>query len=332
MLIEEDKRFYFCIEDKDQGRRIDVFLACHVEDLTRSRVQDLIKGDSVSVNDRPAKTSYRLRAGDHVEMSLPPLRPPHVEPQHVDFTPVYEDASLLVLNKPPGLVVHPAPGHANGTLVHGLLHYCRDLSGIGGILRPGIVHRLDKDTSGLIVVAKNDRVHNALSRQFKEGTITKRYLAVVHGIMRGERGEIDSPIARHPKRRKEMSVVASGGKRALTFWRKIRTFGDGFSLLQVSPKTGRTHQIRVHLSSVGHPISGDAVYGHGRNWWKNHLPAPVRNLPPPARQMLHAETLGFIHPDTETYCEFKAPLPGDMDRMITALKGIYPDDHEEGVA
>ena len=329
MASESDRHFSFRIEDEDKGRRIDVFLACRVKDLTRSRIQDLIKEDCVRVNERSPKTSYRLKAGDRIILSIPPPRATLLEPEPVSFNPVYEDASLLVLNKPPGLVVHPAPGHAAGTLVHGLLQHCTDLSGIGGVLRPGIVHRLDKDTSGLIVVAKNDAVHHFLSEQFKSGTITKRYLALVHGRTRERKGQIDSAIARHPKRRKEMTVVASGGKRAVTLWERIRAFGDDFSLLRVSPKTGRTHQIRVHLSHMGNPIAGDPVYGFRRNWWNKHRKERDRDFPLPERQMLHAETLGFLHPDGGIYREFKAPVPEDMDRMIKTLNGIYPNRHNQ---
>ncbi|NNG07791.1 MAG: RluA family pseudouridine synthase, partial [Desulfobacteraceae bacterium] len=217
---------------------------------------------------------------------------------------------------------HPAPGHQSGTLVHGLLQHCADLSGIGGVLRPGIVHRLDKDTSGLVVVAKSDRSHAFLAKQFKARSVEKRYLAIVHGIMDGTKGEIDLPIARHPKRRKEMSVLPSQGRRALTFWVKMEEFGGGFTLLSVIPKTGRTHQIRVHLSYLGHPIVGDPVYGFKRNWWKKRTPLANRILPLLKRQQLHAEILGFIHPESEKYCEFRAPVPEDMGRILAVLRGM----------
>ena len=235
---------------------------------------------------------------------------------------IYEDSSLIVLNKPPGLVMHPSPGHSTGTLVHGLLHHCRDLSGIGGVSRPGIVHRLDKDTSGLLVVAKSDRVHNALAGQFKAGEVIKKYLALVHGIVHGDKGEIDLPIARHPKRRKEMSVVASGGKRAITFWKKIEELANEFSLLSVAPKTGRTHQIRVHLSHMGHPVLGDPVYGHRTSRWKKRFPSTPAVLAKIERQMLHAEILGFVHPGSNKYCEFHAPVPNDMAHLLKTLKRL----------
>jgi 23S rRNA pseudouridine1911/1915/1917 synthase len=245
-----------------------------------------------------------------------------LEPEVVEFALLHEDSSLIVLNKPPGLVIHPSPGHLKGTLVHGLLAHCRDLSGIGGILRPGIVHRLDKDTSGLLVVAKTDRAHSLLSAQFKAGAVKKRYLALVHGKTRTSEGKIDLPIARHPKRRKEMAVVSEGGKKAFTFWQKVEDLGERFSFLSVMPKTGRTHQIRVHLSYIGHPIVGDTVYGFRRQWWKRHLFLKNDRELTVIRHMLHAETLGFVHPESREYCEYKAPLPRDMIEMMEKLKSL----------
>jgi 23S rRNA pseudouridine1911/1915/1917 synthase len=319
---ESDRIFSFIVAEEEREQRLDIFLASKIKDLTRSRAQDLIRKGCAEVNGSPAKGSYRLRRGERVTLNIPPARPSHLEPEQVEFSLIHEDPCLIVLNKPAGVVCHPAPGHPTGTLVHGLLQHCPDLSGIGGILRPGIVHRLDKDTSGLMVVAKNDRIHAALSSQFKSGMVNKRYLALVHGNTRGKRGEIDLPIARHPRRRKEMAVVRSGGRRAITLWEKEEDIGDRFTLLAVTPRTGRTHQIRVHLSHVGHPIVGDPVYGHRKSWWKKHLPTKVGGLPRMERQMLHAERLGFVHPDSGDYCEFQAPLPGDMKEVIEALRRI----------
>ena len=322
MEHEPDSTFSCLISGKDKDQRIDVFLASQKIDLTRSRVQELIKGGFVKVNGLFPKRGYRLKSGDYVNLTIPPPRSSHLEPEPIEFALIHEDPSLIVLNKPPGLVIHPAPGHPRGTLVHGLLQRCQDLSGIGGILRPGIVHRLDKDTSGLMVVAKNDRAHVFLARQFKAGKVKKVYVALVHGIIKGEKGKIDLPIARHPKRRKEMSVTLSGGRKSVTSWQKLEKFGSKFSLLSVTPKTGRTHQIRVHLAYVGHPIVGDPVYGYRQNWWKRHFHSKMENLPGIKRQILHAETLGFIHPDSEDYCEFQAPLPDDMNNIIKELKFI----------
>ena len=312
----------YSITEDDKDKRIDSFLASHLKDVTRSRCQSLIREGHVKVNELTIKRSYRLKSGDRISIFIPPVAPGIIEPEPVNFSVIHEDASLIVLDKPPGLVVHPAPGHAEGTLVHGLLHRCQDLSGIGGVMRPGIVHRLDKDTSGLMVVAKSDYAHNFLSSQFKEGTVNKRYTALVHGIIRGKEGEIDLPISRHPKKRKEMAVVPSRGKRALTLWCKEQEIGVRFTLLTVTLKTGRTHQIRVHLSHLGHPIVGDPVYGPKKNWWKKHCPRAVDTLPLLKRQMLHAGLLGFVHPDSENYCEFESPLPDDIKNVVKSLKLI----------
>jgi len=308
------------ISEENRDHRIDTFLATQIEALTRSRVQELVKRGFVQVNGQSPKTSYRLKKGDLVTLSIPPVQPCMLEPEPVQFALIHEDPSLIVLNKPPGLVIHPAPGHQRGTLVHGLLQHCRDLSGVGGVMRPGIVHRLDKDTSGLLVVAKNDRAHLFLAQQFKAGTVAKEYLAVVHGRMKTPRGDIDLAIGRHPKKRKEMTVLVSGGRRSVTHWEKLRDLGNRFSLLRVSPKTGRTHQIRVHLSHLGHPIVGDPLYGYKKRVWKKHFPTESGILPLIKRQMLHAQTLGFVHPDGGAYCRFEAPVPPDMEELIRALE------------
>lgn len=320
MKQEEDSRHLFCVNEADSAQRLDAFLVLQNQNLTRSRVQELIRSGFVRVNHLHSKPGYRLKPGDHVEVTLPPPQPLRLDPESVTFELIYEDPWLIVVNKPPGIVVHPAPGHFTGTLVHGLLQHCTDLSGIGGVMRPGIVHRLDKDTSGLMVVAKNDAAHAYLSAQFKAGKVTKRYVALVHGIVKGRKGEIDLPIGRHPVRRKEMSVQPSKGRVAKTLWEKQEELAGLFSLLSVSPKTGRTHQIRVHLSHVGYPIVGDAVYGHRRSWWKKRflegsgLPGLIE------RQMLHAGTLGFVHPQGGDYREFTAPLPADMELVLEILR------------
>lgn len=302
-----------------QEPRLDLFLAEREKEVSRSRIQKLIRDGQVQVNGFVTKPGYRLKAGDQVLFSVPPPISIALKPEAVDFEVIYEDGGMIVVNKPPGLVVHPAAGHATGTLVHGLLSHCKDFSGIGGELRPGIVHRLDKDTSGLLLVAKTDRVHVSLAGQFKSRTVRKEYLALVHGAMPAGRGEIDLPIARHPKKRKEMSVV-EGGRTAVTVWRLTEEFEGPFSLLAVVLKTGRTHQIRVHMAHVGHPIVGDRVYGYGKDWWKRHTLNKECPLPEIPRQMLHAHRLGFAHPETGAPVEFEAELPDDMRGVLEALK------------
>lgn len=322
MKQEGDGKYSFSVNDTDKAQRLDAFLVLETKDLTRSRVQELIKTGFVRVNHHLSKSGYRLKTGDLVEVTLPPLQPLRLDPEPVAFELIYEDPWLIVVNKPPGVVVHPAPGHFTGTLVHGLLQHCKDLSGIGGVMRPGIVHRLDKDTSGLMVVAKNDAAHAFLSAQFKAGEVTKRYVALVHGIVKEERGEINLPIGRHPVRRKEMSIQPSKGRVAKTLWEKKEELAGLFSLLTVSPKTGRTHQIRVHLSHIGYPIVGDPVYGYRRSWWKKRFPEEAGVLSRIERQMLHAGALGFVHPQGGGYREFKAPLPADMEVVLEMLKTI----------
>ena len=318
----KDDSFSYDISKTDQSTRLDVFLCNSSRDLSRARIQTLIRDGYAEINGRPSKPSHRLRAGDRVSLTIPPPTLPDLTPDEVEFQIIYEDSSLIVLSKPAGIVVHPAPGHSTGTLVHGLLKHCKDLSGIGGELRPGIVHRLDKDTSGLMVAAKNDRAHASLAKQFKSGAVKKQYLALVHGRIDGEEGKITLPIARHPSKRKKMTVVLSGGRQALTLWQKLAEFEMGFSLLSISLKTGRTHQIRVHLSHIGHPVAGDPVYGYGPNWWKRRFPkknGPLLNL---KRQMLHSKRLGFIHPVNKNYIEFEAPLPDDMKHALEILEQL----------
>ena len=312
--------FLFNIGGEEQGLRLDHFLVSKSMALSRSRIQELIRKGSIRVNRAASRPSYRVRTGDHISVSIPPLLPPALQPEPVSFAVVYEDTSVIVVDKPAGLVVHPAPGHATGTLVHGLLWHCGDLSGIGGVTRPGIVHRLDKDTSGLMVVAKNDHAHAALARQFKAGEIRKEYRTLVHGRLKETKGMIDAPIARHSRKRKEMAVVQDRGKQAITVWWLLESFEAGFSFLRVAIKTGRTHQIRVHFSHLGHPVVGDLVYGYGKRWWKGHPLQKRGTTVFPQRQMLHAKSLGFHHPKSGRFMQFDADLPDDFRDMLESLR------------
>ncbi len=322
-MSQNPDRIFSCeILESDQDNRLDVFLCNRSTGLSRSRIQSLIKEGYATVNGALSKASHKLKAGDRVFLAIPPPSEMILTPDDVDFQVIFEDDALIVLSKPAGVVVHPAPGHSTNTLVHGLLKHCKDLSGIGGVLRPGIVHRLDKNTSGLMVVAKSDSAHASLSGQFKAGLIKKQYLTIVHGHLSGEEGKIDLPIARHPVRRKEMAVAASGGRHALSLWRKLMEFQSGFSFLSVSIKTGRTHQIRVHLSHIGHPVAGDPVYGYRRDRRKKRSTLHPERLPDFDRQMLHSSRLGFIHPVTQKWMEFESPLPSDMNCALDRLKSL----------
>ena len=320
MVKGREKAFIFHRSSEEIDVRLDRFLSAKKGlDLSRARIQNLIKIGAVTVNGERKRPSYQLRPGDRVKISTLPLSVPLEASESVDFDLLYEDNSILVVNKPPGLVVHPSSGHYTGTLVHGLLYKCSDLSSFGGPGRAGIVHRLDKDTSGVMVVAKSDRAHNLLANQFKRREVKKRYLALVHGHVAKEKGVIDLPITRHPVRRKRMSTSLLGGRVARTEWELISIFPLGFSLLRISPYTGRTHQIRVHMAYMGYPVVGDTLYGYGRRWWRRQSPIIKEALTLVKRQMLHAELLGFIHPDSLRYVEFEAPPPMDMGCLLNWL-------------
>jgi len=289
------------------GERLDVFVARKLPALTRSRVRRLIDDALVTVDGRlPEKAGLALEAGQRIEVTVPEPEPSTPEPEAIPLRIVYEDDDLLVVDKPAGLTVHPAPGHPSHTLVNAVLAHSPGLSGIGGEERPGIVHRLDKDTSGLIIVAKNDAAHASLARQLKARKVEKTYLALVEGRLEPPEGVIDAPIARHPVDRKRMAVVA-GGREARTRYRTLREV-DGYSLLEVRPETGRTHQIRVHFASIGHPVAGDPLYG------RRGAKAPV------PRQFLHAQRLAFQHPRTNARLELEAPLAEDLAEALRRLE------------
>ncbi len=309
------------VRPSDADQRLDVFLAAAVPDLSRSRVQRLIREGKIRVDGKAPRPSDSTRAGSVVEVELPPPAPSSALPEDIPLSVVFEDASLIVVDKPAGLVVHPAVGHAGGTLVNALLHHCRDLSGIGGVLRPGIVHRMDKGTSGLLVAAKNDRAHVSLAGQFKEHTVDREYLAIVWGRLREQSGRYDQPVGRHPRDRKRMSVTSRRGKEASTLYR-VESEAAGMTLLRLKLLTVRTHQIRVHLSSAGHPVLGDPTYGGATSRGAAALPAlrpVVRGLGRPA---LHATVLGFDHPETAQRLSFESPLPPDLREVWGRLEAL----------
>lgn len=303
------------------GQRLDQALAVLLgPEFSRAQVQRLIEEGRVSVSGQAARGSARVKGGEAVAVELPPPTPLELVPEPLSLDIIYEDDQFLVVNKPVGLVVHPAPGHSTGTLVHGLLHHCSDLSGIGGKLRPGIVHRLDKDTSGALVVAKNDQAHRSLAAAFASGRVEKLYLALVWGRP-PQSGQSTSGIGRHPADRKRMSSQGRHLKAADTRWEVRRVFEPGVSLLQVRILTGRTHQIRVHLAEAGFPVLGDPVYG-GR-LGRRSLPGPAGQLLKAAgRQMLHAARLALTHPVTQERMEFEAPLPPDFAAVLEALESV----------
>jgi 23S rRNA pseudouridine1911/1915/1917 synthase len=300
------QQFEYDIDPACAKKRLDVFLTEVQAEITRSYIKKLIESERVTVNGAAAKAHYKLKEGDSVEVEVPDPEPLEVKPEAIPLDIVYEDASLIVINKPPGMVVHPAPGHSGGTLVNALLHYCDDLAGIGGVERPGIVHRLDKDTSGLIVAAKTETCMQSLTRQFKERDIRKVYLALAKGTFESKTGEIDVPIGRHKTHRKKMSTHTSAGREAQTRYEVIRQL-DGYAYVQLFPRTGRTHQLRVHLASIGHPILGDRLYGGTLG----------PGLPQIERQALHAYRLELTHPVTESLLQLESPLPSDMKTLLT---------------
>jgi 23S rRNA pseudouridine1911/1915/1917 synthase len=307
----------------EEAERLDAFIARHVADLTRAAVQRLIEAGLVTVDGRQEKSSYRLRPGEGVLLLIPPPVEATPSAESIPLTVLYEDPDLIVIDKPAGMTVHPGAGISSGTLVNALLAHCLDLSGIGGELRPGIVHRIDKDTTGVLVVAKNDRSHEHLSRQFQAHSIKRVYQALVFGALRSDKGRIEGAIGRHPTERTKMSGKARHGKHAVTHWRVLERF-PGVTLLQLRLETGRTHQIRVHLSEAGHPLLGDKVYGSsGREAGLADpiLRKMIRDL---GRQALHAMVLGFIHPATGQYLEFTAPLPADMQLIMNHLRQTSP--------
>jgi len=302
-----------------EPERLDSFIARSVGSMTRAAVQKLIEGGNITVAGSPQKPSLKLKGGERITVAVPPPVVAETAAEDIPLHILYEDEDLVVIDKPAGMVVHPGAGTSSGTLVNALLGHCDDLSGIGGTVRPGIVHRIDKDTTGILVVAKNDHAHNSLAHQFKEHTIKRVYLALVFGSPKGDKGKIESDIGRHPVDRKRMSGKARRGKHAVTHWQVLGRY-SGITLVRLRLETGRTHQIRVHLSEAGYPLVGDKVYGGSGRIAASadqHLKDLVRDL---NRQALHAKTLGFIHPATGDYMEFDTELPPDMASIIDYLE------------
>ncbi len=290
--------------------RLDKFLSAMLPDQSRSYLQKIIKDGNVLVNGEPKKSSYRLEDGDEVTADLPELKSPDIEPENIPLDILYEDDSILMVNKPKGMVVHPSAGHYTGTLVNAVLWHCQgQLSGINGVSRPGIVHRIDKDTTGVLVVCKNDAAHNAVAAQLKEHSITRKYRAIVHGVIKEDEGTVDAPIGRHPTERKKMASGVKNGKRAVTHYRVLERF-QGYTYVECQLETGRTHQIRVHMASIHHPLLGDTMYGPAKD--THHLEG----------QTLHAMVLGLIHPVTGEYLEVEAPLPEYFENLLKKFRAM----------
>ena len=318
--------FTILANESDQGRRLDAVVAAHLPDCSRSLAVNLIADLEILVDNQAKKPGYRVKCGDKILGRIPDPVQVEYEPEPIPLQILYQDSHIVVLNKQAGLVVHPAPGHSSGTLVNALLYHCPDLEGIGGEIRPGIVHRLDKDTSGTMVIAKNAAAHEHLAKQFKDRTVQKKYLALVYGDLREDEGIITLPIGRHPVHRKRMSTTAPKGRCAKTSWYVRKRLG-GITLLELTLKTGRTHQIRVHCTAMGHSIVGDQVY-RSRKWIQNidrlfsgessTIAARLKAVP---RQMLHAWRLGLTHPHMGEFITFESPIPEDMAALIEELEG-----------
>ena len=284
--------------------RIDKFLSAQLPEQSRSYLQKIIKEGSVLVNGSPVKASYRMDDQDEVTIDLPELKEPEIEAENIPLDILYEDDDLLMVNKPKGMVVHPSAGHTTGTLVNAVMYHCKeDLSGINGVMRPGIVHRIDKDTTGVLVICKNDKAHNFVAEQLKEHSITRKYRAIVNGVIKEDEGTVNAPIGRHPTERKKMAINEKNGKHAVTHYRVLERFAN-HTYIECQLETGRTHQIRVHMASLHHPLLGDTVYGSQKNPY--HLEG----------QTLHAMVLGLIHPSTGSYLEVTAPLPEYFQKIL----------------
>lgn len=296
------------VEKESDNIRIDRFISEHMDDISRSYIQKLIKDGLVTVNLKPVKANYKVKEGESVEISLPEPVSLDVEPQNIPLDILYEDNDVLLVNKPKDMVVHPSAGHMDGTLVNALLYHCKDsLSSINGVVRPGIVHRIDKDTTGVLIICKNDKAHNCIADQLKVHSITRRYHAIVWNNLREDQGVINAPIGRHPVDRKKMAINHKNGKEAVTHYKVLERFGK-YTYVECELETGRTHQIRVHMASIGHPLLGDAVYGPAKQPFKTQ------------GQVLHAKVFGFIHPTSGEYMEFETQLPEYFEEILEKLR------------
>jgi len=320
-LFEQGKSFTVTVTKRGEGRRLDQFLSETNLKLSRSQAKNLVQKHLIFLNQKTAKPSAHVKTGDIVSGTLPEPEPLSLKPEPLPLTILYEDSSIIVVDKSSGMVVHPAYGNRSGTLVNALLYHCKDLAGINGVLRPGIVHRLDKDTSGVMVVAKDDEAYHHLAKQFKNRTVKKVYCTIVYGMVSRDEGLIDSDIGRHPSERKRMSTRTKKGRPAVTRWKKVEEF-DGATLLEIFPQTGRTHQIRVHLSSIGHPILGDPLYGRKGRPGTIHDPVLRECVKRLNRQALHAQRLEFTHPRTGERVQFVSPMPRDMEEVLEWLRSM----------
>ena len=306
-MNEASAQFELIPEPEEAGERLDKYLSLALSEYSRSYLAQQITAGNVSVSGKTVKSSYRIREGEHILLCMPEPGPLSVLPENLPLSILYEDDDLLVINKPQGMVVHPAAGHTSGTLVNAILYHCRDsLSGINGILRPGIVHRIDKDTSGLLVICKNDQTHRGLAEQFAVHSITRVYTAICYGSLR-ESGTVDAPLGRDPGDRKRIAILP-GGRHAVTHYEPVEQLDKDFTLIRCKLETGRTHQIRVHMTSINHPLLGDPVYGPKKCPF--HLEG----------QLLHAGKLGFVHPGTGKYVEFESPLPEHFQKILAILR------------
>lgn len=298
----------FDIIPEMEDERIDKCICGYMESLSRSYIQKIIKDGNVYVNGLPVKANYKVRVEDKVRFIIPDSVEPDIPVQDIPLDIIYEDSDILIINKPKDMVVHPAPGHYEGTIVNAVMFHCKDaLSGINGVMRPGIVHRIDKDTTGSLIICKNDEAHNDIASQLKEHSINRRYRAIVWGRIKEDEGIIDAPIGRHPNDRKKMAINETNGKHAITHYKVLERF-DKFTYIECRLETGRTHQIRVHMTSLGHPLLGDDVYSSAKSPYKVN------------GQTLHAMILGFVHPSTKEYMEFEAPLPDYFEDILRKLR------------